>query len=127
MSKSVNVDEAWQKAGNTDTWTEILFRALSNRVAKRWRFVSFRGVGKREWRGIVDVIAICKDTALSKDPRFKPGDLFEIVLVQMKGGTAGRPSPADIDRLKAVKEFYHAKDIVLFEWKRGEGCVFSRL
>jgi hypothetical protein len=63
MNKALNADEPWQKAGNTDKWTEILFRALSNRVAKRWRFVSFRGFGKGEWRGIVDVIAIRKNTS----------------------------------------------------------------
>jgi hypothetical protein len=27
----------------TDRWTEILFRALTARVAQRWRFISFRG------------------------------------------------------------------------------------
>ena len=31
-------------ARGTDRQTEILFRALSNRVARRWRFVSFRGI-----------------------------------------------------------------------------------
>jgi hypothetical protein len=45
----------------------------------------------------------------------------------MKGGTARRPKPAEKERLSAVQEFYHAKEIVLFEWKRGEGCVFSTL
>jgi hypothetical protein len=123
-----NTDEAkpWQKSGNTDRWTEILFRALSNRVAKRWRFVSFRGVGGGEWCGIVDVMAIRKNTAPSKDHLLKPGDLFDIVLVQMKGGLAKRPSLPEIKRLKAVKKFYQAKDIILFEWKRGQGCIFSR-
>ena len=54
---------AWMRTGNTNRWTEILFRALATRVAKRWRFVSFRGTGGREWRGVVDVIAIRKDTS----------------------------------------------------------------
>lgn len=53
-------------AQETDRWTEIMLRALSTRVAKRWRFVSFRGKGKREWRGVVDVIAIRKDTSSLK-------------------------------------------------------------
>ena len=43
-------------AARTDRWTEILFRARSARAAKRWRFVSFRGKGGKEWRGVVDVI-----------------------------------------------------------------------
>lgn len=57
MSSTVT-SPAWKKAGNTDRWTEILFRALASRVAKRWRFVSFRGAGGGEWRGIVDVLAM---------------------------------------------------------------------
>ncbi len=49
-----------QKARTTGLWAETIFRALSTRVAKRWRFVSFRGAGRGEWRGIVDVLAIGK-------------------------------------------------------------------
>jgi hypothetical protein len=75
---------AWRKAGNTDRWTEILFRALASRVARRWRFVSFRGKGGGEWRGIVDILAIRKDTSRSTHYLLKSGDLFEIILVQMK-------------------------------------------
>lgn len=64
---------AWKKAGSTDRWTEILFRALTSRVARRWRLVSFRGTGGREWRGIVDVLAIRKDTAHSNHDILKSG------------------------------------------------------
>ena len=78
---------AWKKAGNTDRWTEILFRALTSRVAKRWRFVSFRGRGGGEWRGVVDVLAIRKRTAKSDHDILKSGDLFDVILVQMKGGS----------------------------------------
>jgi hypothetical protein len=74
-----------EKTIETDRWTEILFRALSNRVAKRWRFVSFRGPKKREFCGIVDVVAIRKDTSKSDHEVLRMGDLFEIILVQMKG------------------------------------------
>lgn len=118
---------AWKRAGNTDRWTEILFRALASRVAKRWRFVSFRGVGGREWRGIVDVIAIRKDTSHSTHELLKSGDLFDMILIQMKGGSARGPNTIEIQRLMAVKKRYRAKEIVLFEWKRGKGCHFSTL
>src|SRR5262245_6438873 len=97
---------AYRRAANTDRWTEILFRALSNRVAKRWRFVSFRGIGGGEWRGIVDVLAVRKDTSQSDHHLIKCGDLFEIVLVQMKGGSARAPTRADIERLRAVARHY---------------------
>jgi len=116
-----------QKAANTDRWTEILFRALSNRVAKRWRFVSFRGLGGGEWRGIVDVLGIRKNTGASKHKVLKAGDLFDVVLIQMKGGSARPPSTEDIQRLRAVKRHYRAREIVLFSWKRGQGCTFCTL
>jgi hypothetical protein len=118
---------AWKRAGNTDRWTEILFRALTSRVAKRWRFVSFRGVAGREWRGVVDVITIRKDTSHSNHELLKSGDLFDIILIQMKGGCARRPSASEIQRLMAVKKRYRTKGIVLFAWKRGEGCAFYKL
>ena len=118
---------AWKKAANTDRWTEILFRALSNRVAKRWRFISFRGVGGGEWRGIVDVVGIRKNTSKSKHHVLKSGDLLDIVLVQMKGGPAKSPSIAEVSRLRAVDRRYRARDVVLFGWKRGKGCTFQRL
>jgi hypothetical protein len=118
---------AWKRAGNTDRWTEILFRALAARVAKRWRFVSFRGIGGREWRGVVDVLAIRKDTSHSDHDLLRSGDLFDIILIQMKGGSARRPSAIEIQRLIAVARRYHAKGIVLFVWKRAKGCDFYKL
>jgi len=117
----------WKKAANTDRWTVILFRALSNRVAKRWRFVSFRGVGGGEWRGIVDVVGIRKNTSKSDHRLLKSGDLFDIVLVQMKGGSAKSPDPMEIRRLRAVARRYRANDVVLFTWRKGDGCMFWKL
>ena len=116
-----------EKAANTDRWTEILFKALSARVAQRWRFVSFRGLGGGEWRGIVDILAIRKDTTVSKHDLLKSGDLFDFVLVQMKGGSARKPNASEIARLRAVAKRYRAKKIVLFSWKRGTGCKFETL
>ena len=96
-------------------------------MAKRWRFVSFRGQGGGEWRGIVDVLAIRKDTSHSEHHLLRSGDLFDIVLVQMKGGAAKPPSREDIARLRAVARRYKAKAIVLFSWQRGNGTRFQRL
>ena len=116
-----------EKTIETDRWTEILFRALSNRVTKRWRFVSFRGSKNREFCGVVDVMAIRKDTSKSDHEILKMGDLFEIILVQMKGGSAPLPTDGDRARLRAVAKHYDAKKVVLFEWQRREGCTFSIL
>jgi len=118
---------ALEKAAKTDRGTEILFRALSNRVAKRWRFVSFRGSGGGEWRGIVDVLGIRKDTTKSDHHLLKSGDLFDFILVQMKGGAARKPNPSEIARLRAVAKRYRAKEIVLFSWKRERECKFETL
>ena len=114
-------------AQETDRWTEILFRALSNRVAKRWRFVSFRGKGRGEWRGIVDVLAIRKNTSLPTNLGLKRGDLFDIILIQMKGGSARTPSMAEKRRLQAVAKHHGAREVVLFEWKRGRGTALYTL
>jgi len=76
---------------------------------------------------VVDVMAIRKDTSHSDHRVFKSGDLFEIVLVQMKGGSARSPSAADIHRLRAVKQRYRAKAIVLFAWKKGVSSHFLKL
>ena len=118
---------AYEKAANTDRWTEILFKALSARAAQRWRFVSFRGSGGGEWRGIVDILVIRKDTTVSKHELLKSGDLFDFILVQMKGGSARKPSASEIARLRAVAKRYRAKKIVLFSWKRQRECKFETL
>jgi len=75
----------------------------------------------------VDVLAIRKDTKRPDRQLLKSGDLFEIILVQMKGGSARRPNVADTKRLRVVKKRYGATDIVLFTWKRGGGCKFEKL
>ena len=116
-----------QKARKTDNWTERLFRALAGRVKKRWRLVSFRGDGGGEWRGVVDVLAIRKDTSRPDHDLLRRGDLFEIILVQMKGGSATKPKVEDKRRLRAVARRYGAKEIVLFSWKKNSGCKFSKL
>ncbi len=108
-----------EKAHTTGRWAETLFRALSTRVAKRWQFISFRGTGKGEWRGVVDVVAIRKDTTQPTAGDLKRGDLFDMVLVQIKGGSARMPSADDCTRLQSVAKFYEAKAVVLFTWVKG--------
>ena len=57
----------------------------------------------------------------------RPGDLFEIVLVQIKGGTAPWPTPADVKRLRAVQRRYRAKAVVLASWQKGAEPAFYLL
>src|ERR1035437_5011848 len=102
-------------------------RALSSRVAKRWRFVSFRGLKGRESTGIVDIVAIRRDMSEPTSEGLKKGDLLDLILIQMKGRTAARPSPAEIARLWFVRRKYRGRAVVLYEWRRREFSRFSRL
>lgn len=112
------------KAHATGRWAEIIFRALSSRVADRWRFVSFRGVNKSERRGVVDLVAIRKNSKKPSNGKLKRGDLFDIVLIQIKGGSARGPTQDDCRRLREVKRLYRAKDVVQFQWRKGESSKF---
>jgi hypothetical protein len=115
------------KAHATGRWAEIIFRALSSRVANRWRFVSFRGAKDAEWRGVVDIVAIRKDTTQPKSGELKPGDLFDIVLVQIKGGSSEAPTAEDKKRLREVARYYRARAVVQFQWRTGKIASFSVL
>ena len=87
-------------------------------AAKRWQFVGFAGPNGSESRGIVDLLAIRRDH-ITTDHRFRIGDLFEIVLVQIKGGGAPWPTFPDAKRLRAVQRYYRAKAVVLASWQKG--------
>jgi hypothetical protein len=119
--------KAYQKAVATDKWTEIIMRAITKKVAKRWRIVTFRGPNKKEYRGIVDALAIRKDTSRPNKGSLKRGDLFEIMIIQMKGGGAKFPNITEKRRLKEVAKYYRAKCILLFEWKNIKRTQFYNL
>jgi len=104
-----------------------MFRALSARDARRWKFISFRGDRGGESRGVVDVLAIRKDTSVPTDPKLKSHDWFDIVLVQCKGGASRAPTHDDIQRLRRVAKVYRAKAVLLFESRRGRTAVFKTL
>lgn len=118
-----------KKAQHSAKWARTMAKWLitfRRRTGARWNLVDFGGRTKAESRGIVDLLAIRKDH-LKANSGLKRGDLFEIVLIQTKGGTAPRPSAKDIARLLKVAKFYRAKAVVLVEWRRGEKLHFSRL
>src|SRR5918996_4477980 len=94
--------------------------------ARRWQLVGFPGPAGRESAGIVDLISIRKDHATANGD-FKRGDLFEIILIQIKGGGAKWPNADDIRRLRAVAKRYSARDVVLAEWVKGSRQKFYRL
>jgi hypothetical protein len=93
-------------------------KRAGTRAAKRWQFVGFAGPNGSESRGIVDLLAIRRDH-LTTGEKFRVGDLFDIVLIQIKGGTAPSPTFDDLKRLRAVQRYYHAKAVVLASWQKG--------
>jgi hypothetical protein len=76
---------------------------------------------------VVDLVAIRRDYREPADRTLKRGDLFEIILIQIKGGGAKKPTQADKDRLLKVKRKYGARRVVLFSWKKGEEKRFAVL
>ena len=118
---------AYVKAHAWGRWAEIIFRALSSRVASRWQFVSFRGKGRGESRGVVDVLAVRRNTSEPSQQGLKRGDLLEVVLIQVKGGSARAPTANDCERLRQVARIHRASAVVLLSWKRGNNSTFSRL
>jgi hypothetical protein len=111
-----------KKAHHTAKWARTMTKWLvtySRRTGAKWNLVDFGGKTNAEARGIVDVIAIRKDHRHA-GPALKRGDLFEIVLIQTKGGSAPRPTTDDVARLSRVANYYKAKAVILAVWRRGE-------
>jgi hypothetical protein len=111
-----------KKAQNTSKWARTMTKWLvtySRQTGAKWNVVDFGGKMKSEARGIVDLMAIRKDHR--KDvPGLKRGDLFEIILIQTKGGTAPRPTAEDVVRLLKVAKHHRAKAVILAEWKKAD-------
>jgi hypothetical protein len=94
------------------------FGSSKIKPTRRWQMVGFPGRGGGEPAGIVDLLAIRKNHSKLKAP-FKRGDLLEIILIQIKGGGAKRPTKAEAKRLRDVQKYYEARDVVLAEWVKG--------
>jgi hypothetical protein len=127
----VNQKERVKKIWRTGKWAETMTKWLityCSKGNKRWQITSFRGSKGQESSGIVDLIAIRKDhRKLVKRP-LKKGDLFKIVLIQVKGGTSPVPSNEDNKRLAEVKKYHRAKYVILAHRKKeGKLPVFKSL
>ena len=115
--------EKWKTASvaahRTSRWAKTMTKWLITKNCKngaKWHVINFVGSANSESRGVVDLIAIRKDHH-SCNSEIKIGDLFDIVLIQVKGGSAPFPTSSDIARLKKVAKYHRAKAIVLSEWK----------
>lgn len=118
-----------KKAKKTGQWAKTMTKWLitySSKGSKKWQLVSFEGAKGGESRGIVDFIAIRRDHKSSEKP-LKIGDLFEIILIQAKGGSALMPSTEEVLRLSKVGEYYHVKRIILADWQKGKAPTLYSL
>lgn len=116
---SVKWRKAARKASRTACWAKIMTKWLITRGQSggpRWHVVNFLGPGNCESRGVVDLLAVRKDHG-QRDGVVKRGDLFDLVLVQVKGGSAPPPTRDDVLRLRKVAKYHKARAIVLCEWK----------
>lgn len=111
-------DEIVVKASKTGKMANTLAKALAKRYAYRWQFVDFRGPNGEESAGVVDIVAIRKSSKKPLIEGLKSLDAFDIILIQVKGGSSPKPTSDDIKRLQCVRERYHAQSIVLFEWDK---------
>src|SRR5438128_10094086 len=100
---SVDWIEAQQKAARTARWavtmTKVRIRQVVSRT--RWQLVTFYGKSGGESVGVVDLLAIRKDHGQPVGG-IRRGDALQIILVQVKGGSAARPTLEDAARLRIV-------------------------
>lgn len=109
------------------TMTKVRIRqATADNPWPHWHLLSFTGVEGRESRGVVDLIAVRKDHG---EPLrgTKRGDALQIILIQVKGGGAAKPTADDAKRLRIVARHHRACGILLAAWKKGTVAQFFSL
>jgi hypothetical protein len=124
----VNWKEAQQKAAQTARWAVIMTKVRIRQVVSRtcWQLVTFYGKSGAESVGVVDLLAIRKDHGEPR-PGSRRGDGLQIILIQVKGGSAAKPTPDDAKRLRIVAKRHGACQVLLATWKKGTAARFFRL
>src|SRR5208337_4824464 len=130
-SKTADFRQRFRLAAYTEKWavtmTKVCIRqAVARTPFPRWHFLTFAGPGGGESRGVVDLIAIRKDHA-SPRTGLKRGDAFQIILIQVKGGSAAKPTAEDAKRLRIVARRHGACRVLLAAWKKGKAARFYSL
>ena len=124
----VDWKKAQEKASLTARWavtmTKVRIRQVVSRT--RWQLVTFDGKGGAESAGVVDMLAVRKDHAASSGV-IRRGDALQIILIQVKGGSAAKPTFDDAARLRAVKKRHGACEVLLAAWTKGSMPHFYRL
>ncbi len=120
--------DAQRKAAVTARWAVTMAKVRIRRVAARthWQLITFCGKSGGESVGVVDLLAVRKDHGKPAGA-LKRGDALQLILIQVKGGSAARPTLEDATRLRAVAKMHGARHVLLATWKRGRQTSFFRL
>jgi hypothetical protein len=115
----------------TAKWAAIMTKvrirhAVSDNPWPHWHLLDFTGKGGRESRGVIDLIAVRKDHSTARKG-LKRGDVLQIILIQVKGGNAAKPTPEDAARLRVVARRHGACGILLATWTKGNAARFYSL
>jgi len=125
---SVNWKNAQEKAALTARWAVTMAKVRIRQAVSRtrWQLVTFYGESGSESVGVVDLVAIRKD---HREPvgGSSRGDALQIILIQVKGGAAAKPTLEDAARLRIVAKRHGARHVLLATWKRGTAARFFRL
>lgn len=131
VNKSAEFKRRFKVAAYTEKWavtmTKVRIRqAVARAPFPRWHLLTFAGPDGGESRGVVDMIAVRKDHD-DPPPGTKRGDLFQIILIQVKGGYAATPTAEDGKRLRIVARRHGACGVLLATWKKGAAAKFFSL
>jgi hypothetical protein len=126
--KARNSEDPWDKAHRTAKWAVTMTKwwirhAVKRAPFPRWHFLTFAGPGGRESRGVVDLIVVRKDHSTPRKG-LKRGDALQIILIQVKGGSAPKPTAEDTKRLRIVARQHGACEVLLAAWKKGKAPCF---
>jgi hypothetical protein len=118
---------AAQTAQKAVTMAQVgIRRAIKDKPWPHWYLLRFTGPHGHESRGVVDLIAIRKDHS-EPIAGTKRGDALQIILIQVKGGSAAKPTAEDAARLRIVARRHGACDVLLATWKKGSEARFFSL
>ena len=118
-------------AAHTQKWAIIMTKvrirqAVAASPWPRWHLLTFSGPNGAESTGVVDMIAVRKNHGAPAIGT-KRGDLLQVILIQVKGGGAARPTAGDGKRLRIVARRHRAGGVLLATWKKGTAVKFFSL
>lgn len=129
--RSAEFKRRFRLAAYTERWAVTMTKVCIRRAVRsapfpRWHLLTFAGPDGGESRGVVDMLTIRKDHG-APYPGTKGGDLFQIILIQVKGGFAAKPTAQDGKRLRIVARRHGACGVLLATWKKGTAARFFAL